>query len=275
MVLHFSGMRYKSAAWFLGRAEIHPGDALARADGRPGAQHERAGDHDACDQAVASLEAVKAKRPARRRSASSTARFLCCAFSTGPKPCCAISPTWSSARIEGFTDQQVLDRLEQLHHANPELPPVVLAGDREIHSIETENPGQELGGELSPLRWEFEERRWREILDIWQRQDITGWRAKHRNTLDLIVTRAVCNEIAEHIQHLRGVMSGAGLTAKPRFYNGKAMKTRNLPGRRPEKGIFQVSQESRKISEPGRASYGWVSSPTSPIPGRSSNRSRL
>ncbi len=33
-----------------------------------------------------------------------------------------------------------------------------------------------------------------------------------------MVTRAVCNEIAEHIQHLRGISAAAGLTAKPAWY---------------------------------------------------------
>ena len=71
---------------------------------------------------------------------------------------------------------------------------------------------------ISPERWQFENRRWRELMDSWQRKDITSWRQKHAETLDLIVTRAVCNEIAEHIQHLRGITPPGGLTAKPRWY---------------------------------------------------------
>ena len=63
---------------------------------------------------------------------------------------------------------------------------------------------------ISSERYKFEDRRWRELMDSWQRKDITQWRQKHAQTLDLIVTRAVCNEIAEHIQHLRGILPPAG-----------------------------------------------------------------
>jgi DNA-binding CsgD family transcriptional regulator len=67
-------------------------------------------------------------------------------------------------------------------------------------------------------RWKAENAHWRSILAAWGNKDVTAWRAKHAATLGLIVTRAVCNEIAEQIQHLRGLVPGGGLTAKPDWY---------------------------------------------------------
>lgn len=82
---------------------------------------------------------------------------------------------------------------------------------------------------VDAVRWKAENQRWREILDNWERKDITGWRKEHQESLELIVTRAVCNEIAEHIQHLRGLVPFAGLTSKPKWYLNWQEKTKILP----------------------------------------------
>lgn len=63
------------------------------------------------------------------------------------------------------------------------------------------------------LMWKY-----REILNDWKQKNLTGWRQEHDRANRLIVTRAVCNEVAEHIQHLRGHMGAAGLTQKPLWY---------------------------------------------------------
>jgi hypothetical protein len=55
----------------------------------------------------------------------------------------------------------------------------------------------------------------RETMIEWKRKHLTGWREEHDRSHRLIVTRAVCNEVAEHIQHLRGLTPPGGLTAKP------------------------------------------------------------
>jgi hypothetical protein len=47
---------------------------------------------------------------------------------------------------------------------------------------------------------------------------LTGWREEHDRSDELVVSRAVCNEVAEHIQHLRGLKPPGGLTAKPTWY---------------------------------------------------------
>lgn len=71
---------------------------------------------------------------------------------------------------------------------------------------------------FSPERWKFQNRHWAEVLNEWERKDITSWRQKHKESLELVVTRSVCNELGEHIQHLRGLTPAAGLTSKPKWY---------------------------------------------------------
>jgi hypothetical protein len=58
----------------------------------------------------------------------------------------------------------------------------------------------------------------RQMLEEWKKKFMTGWREEHDRSDQLIVTRAVCNEVAEHIQHLRGNTPPGGLTSKPTWY---------------------------------------------------------
>jgi len=66
--------------------------------------------------------------------------------------------------------------------------------------------------------------KYREMMNEWKQSNLTSWRDAHEDTDRLIVTRAVCNEVAEHIQHLRGYRGGAGLTSKPDWYMGEDKK---------------------------------------------------
>jgi hypothetical protein len=85
--------------------------------------------------------------------------------------------------------------------------------------LDTDNSDWEA---FSPQRWRETKGHWLQILNTWETKDVTGWRQKHRETLELVVTRAVCNEIAEHIQHLRGLTPVAGLAARPYWYMRQA-----------------------------------------------------
>jgi hypothetical protein len=58
----------------------------------------------------------------------------------------------------------------------------------------------------------------RQVMNNWKQKFVTGWREEHDRSDKLIVTRAVCNEVAEHIQHVRGNSPDGGLTAKPGWY---------------------------------------------------------
>jgi hypothetical protein len=56
------------------------------------------------------------------------------------------------------------------------------------------------------------------ILSKWETDNTGMWRPEHARTQELIVTRAVCNETAEHIQHVRGRLPAGGLTENAAGY---------------------------------------------------------
>ena len=96
--------------------------------------------------------------------------------------------------------------------------------------------------------------RWRQLIHDWENKDVTAWRAKNAQDLSLIVTRAVCNEISEHIQHLRGRKPPGGLTAKPLWY---LANQDTLPG----KAIFkQPTERSDFLPGASLLFLGWVTS---------------
>ena len=69
-----------------------------------------------------------------------------------------------------------------------------------------------------PQQYSRKDAELRKVLNDWKNKFVTGWREEHDRSDKLIVTRAVCNEVAEHIQHLRGHSPDGGLTAKPKWY---------------------------------------------------------
>jgi hypothetical protein len=82
-------------------------------------------------------------------------------------------------------------------------------------------------------RWAADDANFRQMLDQWKTADITGWREEHARSSDLIVTRAVCNEVAEHIQHLRGYQPPGGLTPKAPWYLKNETENKLLGSPRP------------------------------------------
>ena len=58
----------------------------------------------------------------------------------------------------------------------------------------------------------------RTMMNAWENYDPSAWREEHGRTQDLIVTRLVCNEAAEHCQHIRGQLPPGGLAARPQWY---------------------------------------------------------
>ena len=58
----------------------------------------------------------------------------------------------------------------------------------------------------------------RAILNAWITAHTTAWREEHGRSHELIVSRVVCNEAAEHIQHVRGHLPPGGLASKPKWY---------------------------------------------------------
>lgn len=58
----------------------------------------------------------------------------------------------------------------------------------------------------------------RMLSSKWKEDYTTLWREEHGRAHRLIVARAVCNETAEHCQHLRGHLPPGGLTPKAPWY---------------------------------------------------------
>jgi hypothetical protein len=69
----------------------------------------------------------------------------------------------------------------------------------------------------------------RAMLKDWKDKNFTNWREEHGRSHELIVSKAVCNETAEHIQHLRGHLPPGGLTPKAGWYK-KIEGEKKLPG---------------------------------------------
>lgn len=56
------------------------------------------------------------------------------------------------------------------------------------------------------------------LMSKWASDNIGMWRPEHERSQELIVTRAVCNETAEHAQHIRGNLPPGGLTGNAARY---------------------------------------------------------
>jgi hypothetical protein len=76
--------------------------------------------------------------------------------------------------------------------------------------------------------------KYREVMNKWKQDHLTGWREEHDRSNDLIVSRAVCNEVAEHILHLRGYKGPAGLSSAADWFMKAADKDK---GRRAKNAL--------------------------------------
>ena len=123
--------------------------------------------------------------------------------------------------IKNLTDDQVLGRLVQYkadrERAGDPLPQWMWSEIVKNTPLRL-NTSDANWEAYSPERWKSQSGQWAEVLNTWQKKDITSWRKRHEQTLELVVTKSVCNEIAEQIQHLRGHTPYAGLTSKPKWY---------------------------------------------------------
>lgn len=127
-----------------------------------------------------------------------------------------------SYEVEKMTDQQVLDELEELKNQLPdwmwkEIVQVTQLKLKEVTDANWENLSQ---ADLD-ARWTRQMASYRQMMNDWKARYLTGWRQEHELTSDLVVTRAVCNEVAEHINHVRGNNPGAGLSARPEWYRNQ------------------------------------------------------
>jgi hypothetical protein len=123
--------------------------------------------------------------------------------------------------VETMTDEEVKDALEALKDTLPAWmwKEIVKVTDLKLRYVEDENwenlDAQEQA-EKGDSRWQ----EYRLMISQWKEGNVTAWKDEHNQSNQLIVTSAVCNETAEHVQHIRGNSPPGGLTAKPKWYIG-------------------------------------------------------
>ena len=123
--------------------------------------------------------------------------------------------------IQNYTEDQILERLVRYKadraRAGDPLPKWVWSEIVKYTPLRL-NSSDPQWEAYSTERWKSQNGNWAVVLNTWEEKDITSWRKRHEQTLELVVTKSVCNEIAEQIQHLRGHAPYAGLTSKPKWY---------------------------------------------------------
>ncbi len=121
--------------------------------------------------------------------------------------------------VETMKPQEALDALELVKDTLPEWmwKEIVRLTDLRIKQAGDPN-WEKLTPEEEEKRNEAQYAELRVIMSKWKQDNLTGWREEHDKSNRLIVTRSVCNEVAEQIQHLRGHTPPGGLTAKAPWY---------------------------------------------------------
>lgn len=124
-------------------------------------------------------------------------------------------------KIEKADDKQVLDELralkEQLGFPAWMWNEIVKLTGLRLQEVQTAN-WEQTSDEDQAERLSYKWREYNNLMSSWKEANLTGWREEHDLSSKLVVTRAVCNEVAEHCQHLRGNSPPGGLTAKPSWY---------------------------------------------------------
>ncbi|HKY55405.1 MAG TPA: hypothetical protein VJM08_13905, partial [Anaerolineales bacterium] len=164
--------------------------------------------------------------------------------------------------IDDLTDEQVLEKLKTYKSQLPKWMWKEIIEVTDLRLTEVTNPIEDwetLSPEEQRERNSARDKRTGQYLAIMERwkKNIAGWRQEHDRANRLIVTRAVCNEVAEHIQHLRGHEGAAGLAQKPGWYMGAESKYYESKERKAGSRPYFVKAKSRNDFEVG-ASILWL-----------------
>ncbi len=254
MIIHFSGMRYQSAhgSW------ADPRDLLESLKIEELTQDNRSATLEDLDKDVSKAIAILQDKKGTEKDSKKIARIdrqigLLNNQHTRQRAVLNFHIDNMAEEIQDLSEKEILDSLRNMKIQFPDWVWKEIVSRTALRlGVEDEN-WEKLTAEETQERWSWQNQRWRGIMDAWVRKDITAWRKQHERSLSLIVSRAVCNEIAEHIQHLRGLIPAAGLTSKPVWYlnNQKA---------KPGKSYFKRPTSSADI-KPGASILflGWVS----------------
>ena len=264
MVVHFSGMRYASAhgSW------ADPKDLLVRL-GAPKIEEEIKKLDDAtverlCKEKIAAYESpANASRPKLANAQEKEWRdkigwYMPNVKASGPQTrrrgLLDLSKAEAAYELMSLPTQAALDKLLAMKANFPgwawklivKLTPLRLTEvtDPEWEKLTPQEESESYSQASYPLR---------AIIDAWANFDPTAWREEHGRTQELIVSRAVCNETAEHIQHLRGHLPPGGLAPKPKWYLSNESE-KKIPGPPPP---YYVKPSSPAQYTPG-ASVLWL-----------------
>jgi hypothetical protein len=222
MIIHFSGMRYQSAHGSWG----DPRDLLQslRLSGIE-KKYKNISDESIASE---SLEVAPDYESKRVQAGDQTDRDKIDDYLTGLRSSATYRQRAALVdlrideqlkEIEKMSPEEVLDELQEMEDELPDWMWKEIVARTPLRLEEVESASWE---ELTPEELEeknsYEMGQYREIMNKWKKENLTGWRAEHDRSNQLIVTRAVCNEVAEQIQHLRGLSPPGGLTAKPEWY---------------------------------------------------------
>ncbi|KXK15957.1 MAG: hypothetical protein UZ14_CFX002000130 [Chloroflexi bacterium OLB14] len=235
MVIHFSGMRYKSAhgSW------ADPKDLLIRlrVDEVKNAQATLS-DADVtakCAEKIAQYEGTGSNKPVLAKSTEKIWKDKVALHMQGVK---ANGPKTKRAGLTALVEEEV--RYEYMMMSNDQVAAKLEAIKSQIPAWAWKwivmlthlrvNYVQESGWEtFTPEedKIRFADTKLYPIFSKWASDNTGMWRPEHGRTHEVIVTRAVCNETAEHAQHIRGHLPPGGLTDNAaRYVKAAAEKTK-------------------------------------------------
>ncbi len=238
MVIHFSGMRYRSAhgSW------ASPRDLLLRLRTAQVEKEIQTLD-DAATQKLGSEKTALyasnspsrpklalAAEPAWKNKLSEHLKGL----SGGPKTrraaLIALAIDERRYELEKMSEDEALTEIEAMKEAFPAWAwkEIVSVTSLRVHHVQDLN-WEKLTPEEESQKNAREHSELRAVIGKWREENTVLWRDEHARSHRLIVSRAVCNETAEHCQHLRGHNPPGGLTAKAPWYM-KHEKEGKLPG---------------------------------------------
>jgi hypothetical protein len=240
MVVHFSGMRYASAhsSW------ADPKDLLIRLRTAKSEKDVKALTDEVvtrlCEERTASYEgrggssSPKLAGATEKEWRDKITVNLTSIKSNGPKTkrfgLNAMLNDEIAYEVRSMTTQQVLDTLLSMKASFPAWAWKEIVKLTPLRVTQVIDPNWEKPTEAEETeRYLPQYNDIRMVLDAWQMHDPSAWREEHGRTHELIVSRAVCNETAEHIQHMRGHLPPGGLTPKPKWYLANESENK-IPG---------------------------------------------
>lgn len=238
MVIHFSGMRYASAhgSWASPRdllLRLHSSKIEKELGKVDDATTEKLGRETTA--LYASANAPRLGRTTDKNWKTRLETNLKNVISPGPKTrrsaLIALKVDERRYELETMSEDEALATLESMKASFPrwawkEIVRLTPLRVNHVNDLNWEKLTPEEEAERSALPFGDD---LREIMSKWKEENTSLWRDEHGRAHRLIVSRAVCNETAEHCQHLRGHLPPGGLTAKAPWYM-KNEKEGTLPG---------------------------------------------